>query len=146
MSARPSPFVGDAPAPNDVFTPPLGQLFVRTISDYHVEYAYVIAPRREAVYRYLSVFRRWRGDTYGEGQFATYVDTANAAVCTTISGNTVTRRLATDEDIAQLVAMWHPEQDRAAWLASLARGWKGDGVTLAVEDQERLRAAFGVAT
>ncbi len=148
MSGRPSPFVGDAPAPSDVLTPPLGRLFVRVVDgpSGYVCYAYAIWPRFGSCYRALSVFDRYMSDDHGKARFGAFTDTADADVCKTATGNTVTRRLATDEDIAALAVLWDPEQDRAAWLESLAKGWQGDGVTLAVEDQERLRAALRVGT
>jgi hypothetical protein len=149
---RPSPLVGPAPAPGDVFTPPIGRLFVRIVSSLagdgygRFDVAYAITPRRGVAYRYLCVFDRYFADRYGKARLSAFTDTADASVCKTGSGNTVTRRLATDEDIAALVTLWDPEQDRAGWLESLAKGWQGDGVTLAVEDQERLRAALQVRT
>ncbi len=149
-TVRPSPFVGDVPASNEVFTPPLGRLFVRIVSSPagegfgRFDVAYAITPRRGVAYRYLCVFDRYLDDEYGKARFSAFTDTADTAACRTGSGNTVTRRLATDEDIAALAALWDPEQDRAGWLESLAKGWQGDGVTLAVEDQERLRVALGV--
>ncbi len=105
------------------WTPELGRLVVR-----RVEYRGVPSDEVELLFAFTGNYGSTLYQTIARtafGQSEPYpsisVDTVRGACDTTIAGNRVTRRYATDADILGLARAWTADQPFGEWLASAAR-------------------------
>ncbi len=126
----------------DNWTPDLGRLVVR-----RVEYRGVPSDEVELMFAFVgnhgdAIYQTIARTAFGQSEPypSISVDTVRGARSTTIFGNVVTRRYATDEDILGLARAWTGSKPFAQWLASAARA---EG--LCEEDRARLAALAGRA-
>jgi len=128
--------------------PPVGKLVVRDVrnTDGHVTTSslsfavelprFVEHAHGETVsQRFREVARVWHGDM--EPCFGGTTDCMRGTELSIKSGNTISRRLATDEDLVNFVAGWKYYYPVAQWVASVAAQTGLDAAEV-----DRVRAAF----
>ncbi len=121
----------------DNWTPESGRLVVR-----RVEYRGVPSDEVELMFAFIgnhgdALYRTLARTAFGQSEPypSISVDTVRGSDDTTIFGNRVTRRYATDADILEFGRAWTADRPFAEWLASAARA---EG--LYEEDRARLAA------
>lgn len=131
-AAVPASALGELVAPRDLaaeadtWSPGKGLLFVREIlrkgwTDRQLGYVDDPAKPGSPVYHYNTIAeQRWsNGDT--DPSFGGWVSTDVGATGRTGSGNEIRRRLATDDDIRQMLRTWNPRYHLSEWVRDVQR-------------------------
>lgn len=126
------------------WTPPVGRLFIRTLSDVGRMEATLCYADKEHHFVSILEMREWTTDpregTWYEYDTGTYYHTG--------AGGLITRRMATDLDIVGLVRLWPARRSRvtktpAAWAEDIACGWYH--AALAADEKARLVRVVALA-